>query len=131
MQGAYVYQSGPTASKCKTGTNPDYPALCSVDEDYSEDIGARSGWNLKPDIKPDGSLSYVIPPGCDDDTECRKMKKDPSKYFSKFMKPKDTKPKVNIMPDGQVSFDFPAGCDQACQNKAVQDFMATHPEYGK
>lgn len=27
-----VYESGPTASKCKTGTNPKYPSLCSVDE---------------------------------------------------------------------------------------------------
>lgn len=131
MQGNYNYETGPAASKCKTGTNPDYLVLCSVDEDYSEDILARSGWNLKPDIKPDGSLSYNIPPGCDDDMECRKMKKDPSKLFSKFMKPKDCKPQTNIMRDGQVSFDFSAGCDQEYKDKAVQDFMKTHPEYGK
>lgn len=131
MQGAYVYESGPTASECKSGTNPDYPGLCSINEDYSDGILSRSGWDLKPDIKPDGSLSYVIPPGCDDDETCRQMKADPSKFFSKFMKPKDTKPKVDIGPDGQVSFNFPAGCDQACQDAAVQDFMKSHPEYGK
>lgn len=133
MQGTYIYEAGPAASKCKTGTNPDYPSLCSVDEDYSEDLLKRSAWDLKPDFKPDGSLSYNIPNGCDEDPtgECQRMKADPGTFFKKYMKPEDSEPKVNIGPDGQVSFEFPSGCDQACQNKAVQDFMASHPEYGK
>lgn len=29
-----VYDIGATASKCTTGTNPDYPALCSENEKY-------------------------------------------------------------------------------------------------
>lgn len=29
-----VYKAGPTASECKTGTNPKFPALCSVNENY-------------------------------------------------------------------------------------------------
>ncbi|KFB44656.1 venom allergen [Anopheles sinensis] len=30
--GEPVYSKGPTASACKTGTNPNYPGLCSVNE---------------------------------------------------------------------------------------------------
>lgn len=132
LKGQFVYKSGEPASECKTGPNPDYPGLCSVDEDFMNDIATRSGWDLKPIMKPGGNgFSYNIPPGCDDDVECRKMKADPSKFFSKYMKPKNTKPKVTIGDDGQVSFNFPSGCDQACQDKAVDDFMKTHPEYGK
>lgn len=29
-----VYIAGPTASQCKTGTNPKYPGLCSTNEKY-------------------------------------------------------------------------------------------------
>lgn len=32
MIGLPIYVSGPTASNCSTGVNPDFPALCSVDE---------------------------------------------------------------------------------------------------
>lgn len=32
--GRPIYRSGPTASECTTGTNPDYPNLCSVAENY-------------------------------------------------------------------------------------------------
>lgn len=131
MDHVYVYEAGPSASKCKTGPNPDYPALCSVNENYTDDILHRSAWDLKPVVKSDGSFTYNIPGGCDDDVECRKMKADPNKFFQKYLKPVDKKPKVNIGPDGTVSFDFPAGCDDACQNKAMQDFVAKHPEYGK
>lgn len=31
-----IYDQGPTASKCKTGTNPKYPALCSESEKYDD-----------------------------------------------------------------------------------------------
>ncbi|XP_055845728.1 antigen 5 like allergen Cul n 1-like [Episyrphus balteatus] len=31
-----IYSSGPTASKCKTGTNPNYKGLCSVNEVYEK-----------------------------------------------------------------------------------------------
>lgn len=34
--GGQIYEEGPMASKCKTGTNPKYPALCSESEDYSD-----------------------------------------------------------------------------------------------
>lgn len=33
LQGSPVYESGQAASGCKTGTNPDYPNLCSTSED--------------------------------------------------------------------------------------------------
>lgn len=29
-----TYVEGPAASDCKTGSNPDFPGLCSVDEKY-------------------------------------------------------------------------------------------------
>ncbi|CAD7092945.1 unnamed protein product [Hermetia illucens] len=32
-EGSPVYESGDTASSCTTGTNPDYPGLCSKDEE--------------------------------------------------------------------------------------------------
>lgn len=32
--GAEIYEDGPTASACKTGTNPNYPGLCSENEKY-------------------------------------------------------------------------------------------------
>lgn len=32
--GHKVYESGPTASMCKTGTNTQYPGLCSKNEVY-------------------------------------------------------------------------------------------------
>lgn len=32
--GSNVYTTGKTASACTTGTNPQYPALCSVNENY-------------------------------------------------------------------------------------------------
>lgn len=31
-----IYDEGPTASKCETGTNPKYPALCSEKEKYDD-----------------------------------------------------------------------------------------------
>lgn len=31
-----TYEIGPTASRCKTGTNPTYPGLCSENEDYTK-----------------------------------------------------------------------------------------------
>lgn len=120
MAKSYVYESGPTASKCKTGTNPDYPALCSVDEDYSEDVKHRTGWDLKPINQPNGGFSWTVPWGCDDDEDCRSMQADPSAFFSKNKggsqgsesKPEDTQAKVTIGPDGVVHFNFPSGCDQ-------------------
>lgn len=33
-----VYESGPTASECKTGPNPDYPGLCNYDEQYESEF---------------------------------------------------------------------------------------------
>lgn len=33
LQGSYVYKSGPAASGCSTGTNPNYSNLCSTSED--------------------------------------------------------------------------------------------------
>lgn len=33
LQGTPVYQSGSAASGCTTGTNPNYPNLCSTSED--------------------------------------------------------------------------------------------------
>lgn len=33
LQGSPVYESGPAASGCKTGTNPNYTNLCSTSED--------------------------------------------------------------------------------------------------
>lgn len=35
-KGDKVYVAGPTASGCKTGTNPKYPGLCSQNEKYEE-----------------------------------------------------------------------------------------------
>lgn len=32
--GVPIYEEGPTASGCKTGTNPNYPGLCSENETY-------------------------------------------------------------------------------------------------
>lgn len=32
LSGLPIYRKGPVASECKTGTNPRYPALCSVNE---------------------------------------------------------------------------------------------------
>lgn len=29
-----IYEAGETASACQTGINPDFPALCSVEEIY-------------------------------------------------------------------------------------------------
>lgn len=29
-----VYEPGPAASGCESGTNPEYPGLCSVDEKW-------------------------------------------------------------------------------------------------
>lgn len=40
--GDKVYESGPTASACQTGTNPDYVGLCSELEQYNED--PHHGW---------------------------------------------------------------------------------------
>lgn len=34
--GGQIYEEGPTASKCKTGTNPKYPGLCSENEKYDD-----------------------------------------------------------------------------------------------
>lgn len=34
IDGDPVYVPGPTASQCKTGTNPKYPGLCSENEEY-------------------------------------------------------------------------------------------------
>lgn len=34
IYGSAVYVSGTTASACKNGTNPQYPGLCSVNENY-------------------------------------------------------------------------------------------------
>lgn len=34
--GDKVYVTGPTASACQTGVNPDYPGLCSEMERYDE-----------------------------------------------------------------------------------------------
>lgn len=34
--GVPTYEIGPTASKCSTGTNPNYSGLCSENEDYSK-----------------------------------------------------------------------------------------------
>lgn len=31
-----IYEEGETASACKTGINPDFPALCSVEEVYDK-----------------------------------------------------------------------------------------------
>lgn len=31
-----IYEEGETASACETGTNPDFPGLCSVDEVYDK-----------------------------------------------------------------------------------------------
>lgn len=31
-----IYEEGATASACESGTNPDYPGLCSVDEVYNK-----------------------------------------------------------------------------------------------
>lgn len=36
---------GDTASECKTGTNPDYESLCSVDEDYFKHADAHTYFN--------------------------------------------------------------------------------------
>lgn len=36
ISGGPVYDEGATASKCKTGTNPKYPALCSESEKYED-----------------------------------------------------------------------------------------------
>lgn len=33
LQGSHVYEIGDTAAGCKTGTNPDYPNLCSTSEE--------------------------------------------------------------------------------------------------
>lgn len=125
MPGIYIYEAGPAASKCKTGTNPDFPQLCSVDEDYTEDLKKRTAWGFPPEVK---NGQYNLPLGCEDDPtgECQEIKADPNKYFKKFSKPQDTKPKITTLSNGQVSFEFPPGCDDACQNKAVQDYMATH-----
>ena len=38
--GYSVYTVGETAARCKTGTNPDYPGLCSV----AEAIDVNSYW---------------------------------------------------------------------------------------
>lgn len=42
LVGEQVYEPGPTASKCQTGTNPDYAGLCSEHEQYNED--PYDGW---------------------------------------------------------------------------------------
>lgn len=34
IDGYPIYSDGETASDCQTGTNPDYPGLCSIDEIY-------------------------------------------------------------------------------------------------
>lgn len=129
MPGVYLYEAGPSASKCKTGANPNYPALCSVDEDYSEDVGRRSAWDLKPTSVDSKGVHFNYPEGCDDDPECRKMKADPNEYFKAYLPKKDKTPKVKLV-NGQLSFEFPSSkdCDSACQNKFVQDYMASHPE---
>ncbi|XP_031622599.1 uncharacterized protein LOC116340305 [Contarinia nasturtii] len=44
VNGLPIYDVGATASKCKTGTNPQYPGLCTVDEKYDEGIL----WNQGP-----------------------------------------------------------------------------------
>lgn len=50
-------------------------ALCSVNEDYTEDVLQRSAWSLKPNYLPDGSYTYSVPDGCEDDPTgaCQKM----------------------------------------------------------
>lgn len=133
MQNTYIYAAGPAASKCKTGPNPDYPALCSVDEDYTEDLKKRSAWDLKP-MKTANGVSWNTPGGCDEDPtgECQRMISDPSTFFKDYLKPKGpTETKVTIGDDGSVQFQFPSDCDAACQQKAQDDFIASHPEYGK
>lgn len=129
MEGNHVYESGPPGSKCKTGTNPDYPGLCSVDEDYTESMLSRSGWDLKPIMHPGGKIAWKVPPGCDDDVQCRKMQENPTKFFEKYLAPEHKEPKATFMPDGSVSFHFPGGCDQICKDKFLANFTKNHPEY--
>lgn len=43
VKGMPIYEIGPTASECKTGTNPDYPGLCSPDEKYDQGILWQQG----------------------------------------------------------------------------------------
>lgn len=74
MKGNYIYEVGPAASKCKS-KNTKYPGLCSVDEQYTDDMLSRSGWDLKPKKLPNGATTVPIPSGCDDDEDCRKMLK--------------------------------------------------------
>lgn len=54
VTGTYMYRSGPTASDCKSGTNPTYPALCSENEmiDVNEigEFFGRDSLNIK-DVK--------------------------------------------------------------------------------
>lgn len=38
MDGEKVYESGPSAPKCTTGTNSKYPGLCSPDEKYTKQL---------------------------------------------------------------------------------------------
>lgn len=133
MKNVYVYETGPTASKCKTGTNPDYPALCSVDEDYKEEQREREAWDLKPIMQPGGGFSYKAPAGsaCEEDPtgDCQRMKADPAKFFKKYLKPKPTQaPSVSIGPDGGLQASFDSKCDQACQKQAFDNFFASHPE---
>lgn len=136
LENKYVYEAGEPGSKCTTGTNPDYPALCSVNEDYTESILSRTGWDLKPITRPDGSFSLPIPWGCDDDPECRKMKANPSAYMAKFNNNSPQQSTNNFnqpqpKPDGSgvTTLQLPPGCDSACANKIVQDFIASHPGY--
>lgn len=35
MDSMPIYEDGPTASGCQTGTNPNFPGLCSVNEKYT------------------------------------------------------------------------------------------------
>lgn len=36
--GSKIYRSGAAASECTTGTNPEYPFLCSVNESYDPNV---------------------------------------------------------------------------------------------
>lgn len=136
MPGQYIYEAGPSASKCKTGPNPKYSSLCSESEDFMPEMMHRSGWDLKPDVGPGGR--YTLPGGCDDDPQCRKVKADPTKYIDFGFNTKKADPatadvKITVGPDGNVQFAGPPGCDKQCllNSKGYKDFMANHPEYGK
>lgn len=53
-----IYEPGQAASKCKTGPNPKYPALCSESEEYEHTTPVFQ-------LGPDGQLppGFSLPPG--------------------------------------------------------------------